>query len=180
MKVILVTLSCLVTGLLSSNAFAKVNKSVIDELSNCAHLKNDMQRLACFDTLVKAAVTVRKTTKKTESAPELVVLGIPPQAKKVQQIVNTKQIEDFSKEHIKIPTKDRGPDTITATVSKTKKLLRGQWVIYLENGQKWEQKDSNKIKIKVGDSIRLTKASLGSVYLNIENSQRRIKVKRLK
>ena len=75
---------------------------------------------------------------------------------------------------------EQGPDSITAIISKVKRLIRGQWVVYLENGQKWQQQDLVKMKLKVGDSVRLKKGSMGTVQLYKEGSHRNIRVKRLK
>ena len=65
---------------------------------------------------------------------------------------------------MKKPEKDI--EGITGTISNLKKLIRGQWVIYLENGQKWQQTDTTSLKLLVGDRINLEKGSFGSVYLS--------------
>jgi len=93
---------------------------------------------------------------------------------------DTKQIDNFSKEDLKKTQKEKGPESISAVISKLKQLIRGQWVVHLENGQKWQQQDSAKIKLTVGDKVRLKKGSMGAVYLFKEGSHRNIRVKRLK
>jgi hypothetical protein len=59
-------------------------------------------------------------------------------------------------------------------------LLRGQWVLYFDNGQKWQQTDTTRIKFKVGNKVRLDKGAMGAIYLYKDGSHRSIKVKRLK
>jgi len=75
---------------------------------------------------------------------------------------------------------EKGPESIIATISSVKQLVRGQWVFYFENGQKWQQQDTIKIKLKVGDTVRLKKGSMETVYLFKEGSHRNMRVKRLK
>ena len=88
--------------------------------------------------------------------------------------------DDFAKEHIKKSEKEQGLESITSVITKLKKLIRGQWLITLENGQQWQQKDTAKLKLKVGDTILLKKAVMGAVYLYKDGSHRNIRVKRLK
>lgn len=171
MKVNVVVLLSALTCSISLNSYAAISTGLIDGLVDCSKISNDEQRLVCFDKLTKNNSTPLSVVKMSnEPAP---------------QIVNTKsvdvqQVDNFSKEHLKKTKEDKGPDSITATISKVHQLIRGQWVIYLENDQKWQQKDSKKFKLKVGDNIRLQKGSMGAVYLFKKDSHRSIRVKRLK
>jgi hypothetical protein len=65
-------------------------------------------------------------------------------------------------------------------VSKVKQLLRGQWVLDFENGQKWQQTGTTRAKFKVGNKVRFDKTAMGAIYLYKDGSHRSIKVKRLK
>jgi hypothetical protein len=156
---------------MSSGAFAKMNSELVIALSDCSKISKDNQRLVCFDQLAKNNVA-HSSSVKVVKEPVLQIEEI--------EAKEAKKIDDFSKQHLKKAPKNEGPDNITATISKLKKLIRGQWVIYFDNGQKWQQKGANEIKLKVGDVVRLKKGSLGAVFLSKEGSHRRIKVKRLK
>ncbi len=171
MRVNVIALLGIFTGLMPLSVFAGVNSSLLDDLSTCLNISNDNQRLACFDQLANSSVTVLSPIKMSDES-----------LSKIEQIKleEAKKIDDFSKEDLKKTEEEKGPDSITATISKVKQLIRGEWVVYLENGQKWQQQDSARIKLKVGDSIRLNKGSLGAVYLFKEGSHRNIRVKRLK
>jgi len=158
-------------GLVSVDAFASLNSPLIDGLSSCMKVSNDDQRLVCFDQFAQKNIAPLSSTKVSNKA-----VSTMEQVKSEE----TKKIDDFAKEDLKRTEEEKGPDSIAATISNVKQLLRGQWVVYLENGQKWQQKDSGKIKLKVGDSIRLQKGSMGAVYLFKEGSHRNIRVKRLK
>lgn len=141
------------------------------EFAKCVQVKADKKRLACFDkvALKKVSSTFaqskeRATTIQNEKA----------------ELEAAQAVANFSKEDLKRTAKEKGPESITAVVSSVKKLVRGQLVVYLENGQKWQQKDSGKIKLKAGDNIRLRKGSMGAVYLFKVGAHRNIRVKRLK
>ena len=156
---------------ISAGTLAKTKSDLIDGLSNCVNILNDDNRLLCFDKLARnnvLASTPLKTQNPTVSQIDAVKLK------------KAKQVDDFSKVHLAKTQQEKGLESINATISKVKRLIRGEWVIYFENGQKWQQKDSGKIKLKVGDKIRLQKGSLGAVYLFKEDSKRSIRVKRLK
>ena len=144
----------------SSNIFAGTNDDLLKDLSSCSKISNEESRLHCFDNLTKSIKSIAKVKKNK------------PESKN--------EVDRFSKEHLKKSAEDQGPDSIVAIISKVKQLLRGQWVIYFENGQKWQQQDSAKIKLKVGDHIRLKKGALSTVFLYKKGSNRSIRVKRLK
>ncbi|MBL4823243.1 MAG: hypothetical protein JKX90_06950 [Colwellia sp.] len=173
MKSAVLLLTSVFFYLTSSVGYAKSNTELLLNLTHCSTIASDDVRLNCFDKLVLptaklsvvAAITVVPT----------IVDSKPIELKQVEQ----KQIDDFAKDHLK-KAKEQEPSSIIATVSKVKKLLRGQWLIYLENNQKWQQTDTAKIKLKVGDTVRLNKGAMGAIYLYKEGGHRSIKVKRLK
>jgi len=171
MRVNYLILFSLFIGLVSSNAFADTNSILANGLSSCMNVSSDEQRLVCFDKLAKRNVTTVSSMKVIEK-PVAAITQIKTE--------EAKKIDDFSKENLKKTEEEKGPDSITATISNVKQLIRGQWVVYLENGQKWQQQDAGKIKLKVGDSVRLKKGSMGAVYLFKEGGNRNIRVKRLK
>jgi len=171
MRVSLLVLFGVFFSFSSTDIFANKNENLFYRLANCTQILNDQNRLICFDKLAKKN-TALLTSVKVNNKP---VLQIEPVTLK-----NSKQIDNFSKQHLKKTKEERGPNSILATISNVKQLIRGQWVISFENGQKWQQTDSAKIKLKEGNNIRLEKGSLGAVYLFKENSHRNIRVKRLK
>lgn len=167
-------------SLISPAVFADRADKLADDLSKCMKVSSDKDRLQCFDKLADKTIVPIAPTKKIVSA-KPIQGHIEPEQKHIEpEPEKTKAIEDFSKEVLKKPPEDKGPNSITATISKVKQLIRGQWVIHFENGQKWQQKDSAKIKLKVGDFVRLKKGTMGTVYLYKEGSKRKIRVKRLK
>ena len=75
MKISIITLFILITGLASSNVFANTNSELTDGLSHCFKVVNNEQRLTCFDRLAQSftqatpvtAATVSKAAKKSDT-----------------------------------------------------------------------------------------------------------------
>ncbi|WP_159816810.1 hypothetical protein [Colwellia sp. 20A7] len=171
MKVNITALLSLFFVVISTNALANQKSDLTDGLSHCMQVSNDQQRLKCFDLLSNKYITP------LSSVPESQVKEVVSKVEPIKQ-EEAKRIDDFAKETLKKPEKDI--EGITGTISNLKKLIRGQWVIYLENGQKWQQTDTTSLKLLVGDRINLEKGSFGSVYLSKDGLNRTIRVKRLK
>jgi hypothetical protein len=171
MKVNITALFGLLCTIISTGVLANNNSILVEGLSHCMHVSNDQERLACFDKLSEKNLAPLSTT----SVPEVkeVVAAVEN-----TELAEAKRIDDFAKETLKKPKEEI--EGITATVSGLKKLIRGQWVIDLENGQRWQQTDTTILKLAVGDRINLEKGSFGSVYLFKEGLNRNIRVKRLK
>jgi len=171
MRLNVIALFSVFIGLTSSNVNAEINRELAEGLSNCLNISDDEQRLVCFDQLAHNNITVSAPIKVSDES-----------VSKIEQVEleESKQVDDFSEEHLIKTAEEKGPESIIATISSVKQLVRGQWVFYFENGQKWQQQDATKIKLKVGESVRLKKGSMGVVYLFKEGSHRNIRVKRLK
>ncbi|MCW8864573.1 MAG: hypothetical protein OQK09_03945 [Colwellia sp.] len=148
---------------LTCTSYASSGEKLSTQLAQCGKITSADKRLACFDGLLEKKLVTQV-----------------PAVKAPAQPVQSKEVDGFAKEHIKKTPEESGPESITSKVTKLKKLIRGQWVLNLANGQQWQQKDEVKFKIKVGDTVRLKKGAMGAVFLNKEGSRRNIRVKRLK
>jgi hypothetical protein len=173
MKEKILVLLCIYTCSISTTVFAETKSTSANDFSSCMKISNNEKRLSCFDNLViKEETTINAKVKIQESESDIVKLEANQE--------EAKRIDDFAKDDLNKPFENQGLDSITGTISDVKQLIRGQWVISLENGQKWQQHDSGKIILKVGDDVRLKKGVLGAVYLFKVGSHRNIRVKRLK
>jgi len=132
------------------------------KLQLCSEINQNEARLSCFDQLASKQADEELAAQKT---------GLTAQ-----------QVDDFSKGHVIKTDEQRAKEinSITLTISKLTKTAQKQWKITFENGQKWLQKDGNRMKLKIGEVVTLHKGALGAVYLQKENANKRIKVKRLK
>lgn len=164
--------------LTSLTAHSVLAKDLSSALKNCGSIDNDIARLVCFDELVKSH---QKTIKMhaSDTVPNSVAQQISPS---VQPTAEDK-VAKFGAQHLKkTPEEDQQDNEVTFTIAKLSKDPYKRWYITFKNGQRWKQTDETKLRIKVGDSVLLTKGFMSAVYLkkNEKDAKRRIRVKRLK
>jgi|GEM_PF-712906 len=206
MKTISIYVALITINLVSLPLFAHNNNQsqpveLIDQLQLCKNTQADNLRLACFDKILNAPVAslrsnlLDKNYDKTHN--KTFDRNIPndvtslkntslttPTAIKTDPVEEEKKkaVDNFAKEHLQKTEQEQAQNLteISATIEKIDKLIRGQYVIYLSNGQKWQQNDSARIRLKVGDTVVLSKAALGAIHLKKKNTNRTINVKRIK
>jgi hypothetical protein len=157
-----------VTSMLISQSVLAQEAELADKVQACSNISENQSRLSCFDAL----------TDKNSLAVELLSQSVAIE----KSPLNEQQIDNFSKDHVKKTSDELAKEinSITLSISTLSKTIRGQWNVTFSNGQKWQQKDTTKLSLKQGDVVVLTKGALGSVYMQKENTKKRIKVKRLK
>lgn len=133
--------------------------SLVEQVSTCSQITSNEARLSCFDKLTTNTGSVQQANQ-----------------------LSTQQIDAFAKEQVKLDKDEQAQEltSISATVATLSKTVHGQWKMTFENGQKWLQKDSTKLSLKVGQQVVISKGALGVIFLQKANSNKRIKVKRLK
>ncbi len=146
-------------------------KNLENKAQTCSQLSDNKARLTCFD-----ALTVKNTTTTGSVNDKSVVTPVGDSKRSAQYVDN------FAKEQVKNTSDEQAEEiqTITLTISKLSKNLYGKWKITFQNGQKWQQKDSEILSLKEGQRVVLTKGALSAIYLQKENTNKRIKVKRVK
>jgi hypothetical protein len=151
--------------LLSQTVFSK-QPELAAKVKACSQVSDNLARLNCFDQLTTKQNYQAPLSKKTTSKVEL----------------TAQQVDSFSKEQVEKTAEEKAKEikAISLTISSLGKNQRDKWKITFDNGQKWQQTDAVKLKLKKGEEITLTKGALSSVYLQKEGSNKRIKVKRLK
>lgn len=173
--------------LLSSTCFLSLmlliptsNASTLkDSILVCSTIKLNTDRLNCFDLisnkLNKNFKTKKQTFKELTATQNNIAKQLTP-IKKKENVIN-----QFGSSHLKT-NKSKTNDTIRLTLIKATKNARKELVFFFENGQVWQQKDNEYFRAKPGDTLKLTKGSLGVIYMkkDSKNSKRKIRVKRIK
>ena len=172
--------------LLAANLAVTVDAACVDDVQRCAKLTDDRARLECYDEVARrlagtnaqpladasAAASGTATTANRPSSPSHVTA--PPAAKPGADFglsEAAKQARD--------PEKAK-QDSISAEVATIARRLTGEMVVTLADGQVWAQLDPDtRAKIKVGDTVTIRRAALGS-YLLVTPSGMATRVKRLK
>lgn len=143
-----------------------------DALSACAKESDDARRLACYDRVTRsqAAPAPKPEPKPTEqpAATATDEFGVTGSAVARQRSGEQKQ-QDQSAE----------VRSVSAGVTEVSWRPRGEFVVTLDNGQVWAQKDSGqRFPIKPGDRVTINAGLLGSYRLI--NGPRSTQVTRVK
>jgi hypothetical protein len=143
--------------------------------SGCVNIDDDQARLACFD----AASGRLGPNGKSQSA---VVPQNPVPAGVVQPAVTDtigqtelpakRSTADFGLSDEQTRAPEPGPSAISAKVTSVAAQQHiGRWVVTLDNGQVWQQREttSESKRPRPGDEVTIREASLGSYLLYIPN-----------
>ncbi len=138
------------------------------ELKVCQNIAKDAARLNCYDDLVGKVITVSDNTKVELSQAKVIAPSIS-------------KVDEFGKDHMKVKSSDNTKlESVVFTIDELKKLNYDNWQLTFKNGQVWRQKDSIRIKFVIGDLVKLSRGFGSAVYLQKVDSNRRVKVKRVK
>jgi hypothetical protein len=125
-------------------------------LKDCARLKDDAPRLACYDILANlrtAGSSVQHAPSATPSPAQEFGLG----ADRVHQLRRQAGVDDTP------------PKSLTAHITAIAPLPYGLREFTLDNGQVWQQTESQTaLVVKPGDSVRITPGMLGSFWLQTD------------
>ncbi|GGE97959.1 hypothetical protein [Pseudoalteromonas gelatinilytica] len=166
-------------ALLTITGTAQANEVNLQALQACTFVENDFNRLLCYDNVMAGKSLSKPATKQQIEQPAASsaapVAAAPVTAAASTQIVKTKN-EDFGLEHKEVAKVN--DDQISAIVKSVEKAPYGELIIELENGQQWRQVGSDRLKLKVNDTVIIERGIFNSFLLKIEGQNRMIRVKR--
>jgi len=142
-------------------AFSIFFVSAEPSLESCASIKDNTDRLSCYDNLYKATKGEVSNTQKSISAP-------------------SKQIaaENFGlNEKLNSST----PQGVSAVIKSTSALNNGRLSINLDNGQTWRSNhDPGRLRLKPLTKVTITESRIGGFILKAEGQKGFVRVKRVK
>ena len=152
----------LMTTLLLLSAPSSASTINVQALEACSLVENDLKRLMCYDKVIK--------TKKQE-------LEKSPIANQQTREVKPKQADDvFGLEN----QVNKEIDEISSSIVALELPKIGSRTVTLENGQIWKLTDTDSFRAKIGQTVIVKRAFLGSFLMKAENSNKTYRVKRLK
>lgn len=166
MSRIVVVIACVATASVASAAAAQPAKAprseALGRLTACRTVADVTERLACYDREVAAldAAEVRQD----------VVVVDREQLRKARRslfgltLPNLSIFGDDNED-------EEGNSRIETTIQRLIRTPYGKWIFILPDGARWEQTDSRELPIdpKVGHSIKIRKAAMGSYLANVKD-----------
>jgi hypothetical protein len=120
-------------------------------LKNCAGLRKDSERLACYDSVV----THYYSGEASAGAEAAAKGGAPAEA----MFGMSRQVS--GKQPTQLPEREE-LSSISAHVTALQKAAGGSLLIELDNGQTWRQVDAKNLQLEVGDSVTISRGALNS------------------
>ncbi|QDP02721.1 hypothetical protein [Thalassotalea sp. PS06] len=162
-------------------------------LWGCSEIKDNDKRLACFDAYVR-----QKTQQQSKSVKQpgpLVLNSNGDQAQQTNAVVPKKPVEpqqpevtaapnpevqqQFGLEHKKTE-EEKQVSEILSSITKASKQAHNKWVFTLANGQKWRTVEATSTSYKSGQDVVISRGMFNSFSLKKTDSNRTVKVKRVK
>lgn len=143
-------------------------ETLADAMQQCSKEENSLKRLVCYDRL-------SKDLRQFENSPLPQSSHLPPATADAEPVSPSEQMQKFG-----LPEKSEviSEDKILVSVADKHRDARGKWILELTNGQTWKQTDSQDYYFPEGQ-IYIEKGFLGSFFLGSDDSNRRMRVKRI-
>ena len=198
------TLPCSLCILLSAVVFAADNTdTVMMDASPCLDIVSPIERLACFEEQANAArrpatsipqqnlpvlSIPRNTSQQPSQTPPQVQPQLAPETpQEVAQEAESASIPpaDSVENNFGLPEekgdKNAPANELIARVAEIKELGLNRFLITLENGQVWEQMETERFALAEGDAVRIYSTRWGGSFrLSSQSHKGFIQVKRLR
>ncbi|MCF6215613.1 MAG: hypothetical protein L3J58_05505 [Emcibacter sp.] len=139
----------------------------------CAKIIDDTRRLACFDAAVK----------NIPGSPDIIQKMMPTKEEKLASFGKT-QLRKSPVKAVRVKQKkaeEKDLKEITLKVRKSAYTATKKFVLFMENGQVWKQKDGGKIRLPKGAfEVVIKKGMIGGFNMIVPTKKTIIKVIRLK
>ncbi len=155
----------------------------LSDIKMCSKIKNDPQRLQCYDKVLDLKETnpltdIIQTKPPITSVPPITHKPVSEQQKTVKK---AEVSESISKTDIFGLTETKGLQSLESSIVGTFKGWKKGDKIHLKNGQTWQVKSQNSGYVKFSNpKISITRGFLGSFNAKVEGLNARAKVKRVK
>lgn len=161
-------------ALLASSHFYAQGAPVNQAMQQCKQVENALKRLACYDSLAKQMGSNEPLPTQSDVMQQAPVVNNRP-ALVTQPAASG---SDFGLEKKQVQKQEQ--DSVRAAVASVKKNAHKKLTLTLTNGQVWRQTDSTYLRIKADDEVIIERAALGSFLLKKVDTNKRMRVKRVK
>jgi hypothetical protein len=138
----------------------------------CASLPDDAQRLACYDSAFGKPVA-NASPAVTRAQPSAVPQPSPAPQMKAPSVAVAPPPPSPMPPPVPAKPREDEPTSWTAPVTAVDRLSDGRFVATLGNGQVWTQLETDsRADIRVGDTVAIKRAVLGSYMLSTSGGYR--------
>ncbi|HEX2591911.1 MAG TPA: hypothetical protein VHL34_10480 [Rhizomicrobium sp.] len=197
-----ITLGLVLLATLATPAVAGARDDLLQAINKCAGVADNTERLACYDAL-KPQVTAAIA----EPPPQQVAEAAPPGGKEngsswfgLDNLFSGKAApqtkpEQFGSDQLpkEQAVKLMPPaiaaaeelDSISATLTDYATNSTGHYIVFLDNGQTWQQAEADiympHLRKKAGDNkVVITRGMMGTYEMKVNDANRVYKVRRIK
>ena len=161
-----------------------------DSGRSCFEILSDESRLQCYDRAYSNSVGLPSPV--AEKTTQVEQVGSRTQPAESSEELSTKNGEKDYSQELPVATDYDGESEfgkktkdsktrkfIESTITEVERDLNKIDYLWLENGQVWRENENYGVRYKVGNSVRIEKAMLGSHILKSEGIVKLIKVRRV-
>lgn len=156
---------------------------LLDELLLCRDLSSDEARVICYDASVdrsrqRGAPPPAAAEASTPPVPAAAVVAGGAAASEISQEDLFGKSGDEVQRTVEEVTGNERIESLNARITELRQAGYDKVAMTLDNGQTWQQIYSSSLRLRVGDDVRIERASLGSYMLHKAGSKRTMRVKR--
>ena len=160
-------LACFGSGILSAQA---AELTLQQKIEKCRTITSDQDRLTCYDV-----IGVSESSYSREEP-----FGKP----EVEEPRMSSPEASFGAERVDKSPAEKEASEVQSITSKVTKVVwspRKQFAVYLDNGQIWMQKDSQRVRLPEGEfEVTIEKGALGSYRMLVPGKKSFVRVVRYK
>ncbi len=150
-----------------------------EALTECRQIEEVAERVVCYDKFVDSHFPTDSSD--TDSS-DRVEITTPPETTESNAVPNAQSLfgtnDAEAKRIVEISLAIEQINQIVAIVTDVQKSATKKLTVTLNNGQIWRQLDSQRMRLKSGETVIIRKASLGSYLMEKQSGSRSIRVKR--
>lgn len=167
--------TCILGAILAISGQAQAT-NIQESIATCAVEKDSLKRLLCYDEVAKKVATgSMKVTAPVIAAPAAKSTTSAP--KKSSEVFDAEESFGAERKYVE----EEQVNELKFVIKSITKGPRGKIKATFENGQVWQQKDSDKYaNFSTGDKVIIKRGVFDAFYMRKIDSNRTIRVKRIK
>ncbi len=149
--------ACLALGLaLGAQAgLAQPAQQLLVDIAPCVGLASALERLDCYDSLGRAA-------RQPEPAAVSESLPVP------EAVAEEPSVAEFGRntpaEDARVLVSPEGEQELRDVIASLREREPGRWLITLASGQVWYQANSQRLRLRVGNAVRIYPSPIGGSW----------------